>query len=304
MSSEVTVYSGQLTPREAEINKDRQMLVATYGDGLPFVLEHYEAEIRRELRSSAESMLRAGARLLVVKECVPGEWCALLERVGLDRSTAARMMKVASRYAKLSEAAKERMKVIESSSMLHEMVSMPEADFAELAETGQTGDIKLDDVAKMSTREWREMVKRNKSLELDLEASRELARKKSEDNQKLQEKLDRALRKGREATPDESVAELAKDVADVATLVSKYIRDEGEQVNSLVARGLAQIERGDEIGICQRLAVAGVFDQIEQVLLRARARLGLPASDQKKVEVVDPVLDAKNWDDRQQGEVR
>lgn len=277
MSSEVTVYTGQLTPREAEINKDRQMLVTNFGDGIPFSVEHYEAEIRRELRSSAESLLRASARLLVIRECAPDKWGDVLGRLGLDRGVASRMVKLAERFAKLSHSGRERLQIIESSSVLHEMVSMPEEQFAELAETGETGSLKADELSKLTVRELRAKVRELRES-LATKEERAAAREreleaKSAENRKLR-------RQWQSATPDEQIEQLRQDVSvvslDIRSRVTARPSREGEEVSSLRTRAQALVEAGVSAGIDQSVYLAGVFAEIEREVRCLRDELGIP----------------------------
>ena len=125
-----------LSEHEADIVARRQLTVAEFGEGLPYVPEHYEHEIRRELRRGCEAFIRAGRLLVVVQECAPhGEWLGMLDRIGVEESQARRMMTAARRLANRATS-HDLVAAAKTQSKLIELLSLPEEEFGELVDTG------------------------------------------------------------------------------------------------------------------------------------------------------------------------
>lgn len=295
MSNAVTV----LSPNEAQINASRQLVVAEYGEGLPYVPEHYEHEIRRELRRGCEAFIRAGRLLVVVQGCAPhGEWLGMLERIGIEESQARRMMTAARRLANRATS-HDLVSAAKSQSKLIELLSLPEDDFAELADTGQTGDLKVDDIAKLTVRELRAKVR---ELKESLATKDERAAAREREIEAKSAEVRRLRRQWQSATPDEQIEQLRQDVSvvaiDIRSRVIAQPSREGEEVSSLRTRAAALVEAGVGAGIDQSVYLAGVFAEIERDLRCLRDELGIPATAS-----ADPTPD---WlrDEPAAGEVR
>ena len=144
----------------AVMNAQMEAVIDQFGDGLPWQAEHYEAEIRSDLRRGCEAFLRAGRKLVVARECTThGEWGGLLQRLGIEPRQAHRMMETARRLANRSRAT-DLLEAAGSTSKLIELLSLPEDQFAELANDGATGDLEIDDLAGMTRDDLRAAVRR------------------------------------------------------------------------------------------------------------------------------------------------
>ncbi|MGH8037028.1 MAG: hypothetical protein ACREPD_04730 [Stenotrophomonas sp.] len=197
-------------------------LVEQFGDGLPWHPDHYEAAIRSELKRGCDAFLRAGRYLLVARECaLHGEWSGLLERLGMESRQAQRMMEAARRIALLPNAtrATHLIEATGSQSKLIELLSLPDDQFVELAETGATGGLDLDEVEEMTRDELRKAVREARA---DLEAKDQRISKLSDDLNKEHEKTIKAQRKWKSASPDEQQLQLQHAVTDAeATIVAE-----------------------------------------------------------------------------------
>lgn len=275
MTNAVTV----LSPNEAQINSSRQLVVAEYGEGLPYVPEHYEHEIRRELRQGCEAFIRAGRLLVVVQECAPhGEWLGMLERIGIEESQARRMMTAARRLANRATS-HDLVSAAKSQSKLIELLSLPEDDFAQLADTGQTGDLKVDDIARLTVRELRAKVR---ELKESLVTKDERAAAREREIEAKSAEVRKLRRQWQTATPDQQIEALRQDLSviaiDIRSKVIAHPSREGEEVSSLRTRAAALVEVGVETGIDQTVYLAGVFAEIERDLRCLRDELGIPAA--------------------------
>ncbi|ASK91072.1 DUF3102 domain-containing protein [Xanthomonas campestris pv. trichodesmae] len=199
--------------QQLEVVRERQTkLVEQFGDGLPWHPDHYEAAIRGELRRGCEAFLRAGRYLVVARECaLHGEWQGMLERLGMEPRQAQRMMEAARRIAALPNASTSThlLAAAKSESKVIELLSLPEDQFAELAEHGETGDLSLEEVEQMTVRELRAAVREARA---DLDAKDQRINKLSDDLNKEHEKTVKAQRRWKTATPDEQLTILKQAV--------------------------------------------------------------------------------------------
>lgn len=128
-----------------------------FGDGLPYDRARVVHEARFYMAHSAEAMLEAGKRLVLLKENEPhGEFIEIVTgQLGLGRRSAQLMMAAAVKY--LSPALESKAKSISllSPTKLYDLMLESDEDLAELAEGGTIAGLDLDDIQSMSTRELR-----------------------------------------------------------------------------------------------------------------------------------------------------
>jgi hypothetical protein len=216
--------------RQMEVLHARQtQLVEQFGDGLPWHADHYEAAIRGELRRGCEAFLRAGRYLIVARECaLHGEWQGMLQRLGVESRQAQRMMEAARRVSLLPKASTSThlIQAAGSQSKLIELLSLPEDQFAELAEHGETGDLDLNDVEQMTVAELRAAVREARA---DIDAKDQRINKLSDDLNKEHEKLSKAQRKWKFASPDERqlILQNAVTAAEMAILAQLGMSKDG-----------------------------------------------------------------------------
>ncbi len=232
-------FIGRTDPQDADgieaLHQHQQELVDQYGDGLPWQPDHYEAAIRQELRRGCEAFIRAGRYLLVARECaLHGEWEGMRERLGLGRDQALRMMEAARRKSAIPKVATYRQFIesVKSESKLIELLSLPQDQFKELAEVGETGDLALDDIVTMSVRELRNQVR---ELRADSEAKDSRISKLSDDLNKEHEKLAKAQRRWKSATPDDQLVQLQQAVTEAEQNVLAAIGSESAGFRAAVA---------------------------------------------------------------------
>lgn len=211
------------------LGEHQSEVVDQFGDGLPWHLDHYENAIRGELHRGCEAFLRAGRYLVVARECaIHGDWYGLLERLGLGQEQARRMMEAARRVANLPNPshARDLITASKSQSRLIELLSLPEEQFIELAEQGETGGLSLDDVETMSRAELRAAIREARA---DLDAKDQRITKLSDDLNKAEEKTAKAQKKWKKATPDEQSQELLTQLELAASQVRLAIASGSEE---------------------------------------------------------------------------
>ncbi|WP_290607603.1 DUF3102 domain-containing protein [Arsenophonus sp. ENCA] len=178
-------------PEKSEEKSAQQDVMARFGDGLPYERERIVHEARFYMAQSAEAMLEAGKRLIILKENEPhGSFLNIVtEQLGLVPKTAHRMMKAALKY--LSPSLQSKMTTLSNlgKAKLYELMLEDDEDLAELAEGGTIVGLTLDDVDRMSVRELRAAIRQSrqklKESENDLNTSRQMVAEREEKIQKL-----------------------------------------------------------------------------------------------------------------------
>lgn len=142
----------ELARRSAEI-------AARFDDGLPYDRNRMVNEAKHFMGASAEAMLEAGKRLIVLKENEGhGEFIDLLEtRLGLNRRTAQVMMQATVKYmtpALQSKAQAPALLALGKTKLL-DLVAEPDEAIEALVNGGTIAGKTLDDIQAMSSRELR-----------------------------------------------------------------------------------------------------------------------------------------------------
>jgi hypothetical protein len=164
------------------------------GYDLPYNQERLVQEARFYMGQSAEAMLEAGKRLVILKENEGhGEFIQIVEeRLGIPARTAQVMMQAAVKYlTNPALTGKAQTFALLGKSKMFELMTLDDDALVELAEGGTVANLKLDEVDRMSVRELKaalretretqeatEKVLAAKNKKLDQLAS-ELERKKS-----------------------------------------------------------------------------------------------------------------------------
>jgi hypothetical protein len=135
-------------------------------------------DIVANMRRTAEACIEIGRGLLVLKAvCGKGNFMNRVDALGIEHSLATRFMQTALKFSKYATS-HTLTKVVKSQSKLLELLVLDDEQIEELAETGQTRELTLDDVACMSVSELRKTLRQtrldkdNLSLKLNLAAER------------------------------------------------------------------------------------------------------------------------------------
>ena len=121
-----------------------------------------QRDIAANLLRTVEACLVVGRGIRVLKEaCEHGEFVSRLDGLGIDRHVAARFMQAAVKFSNVPISA-HLTKAIGTRSKLLEMIVLDDEQIEELALTGHTGELDLDDVATMSVKELRAAVRKER----------------------------------------------------------------------------------------------------------------------------------------------
>lgn len=204
----------------------RLQIMEQFGDGLPYDCNRIVHEAKFYMAQSAEAMLEAGKRLIILKENEShGEFVDIVrEQLGLEPRIAQKMAQAALKF--LSPGLEEKAKTFSllGRSKLYELMLEDDEELTELAEGGTVAGLTLDDIDRMSVRELRKALRDTRN---DLEISRQTVQEKKElvsnlieEKAEIQHKLQRRIHHEK---PDEEGEALTHEVNALAFAVDASI---------------------------------------------------------------------------------
>jgi hypothetical protein len=209
------------------LDQDTRALAARLGYQLPADSadpDLIQRDIAANMRRSVEACLEVGRGLCVLKAaCGHGNFLARLEVLGIDRGVGARFIQAAVKFSNVPSTA-HLTKAIGNQTKLFEMLVLDDEQLEELALTGQSGELTLDDVATMSVKELRAAVREAKGR---LAAKEQVMADQDAENRRLREAL--AGKKPEAAPTPEFVAEAAlreidSVAGDIVVLIEAELR--------------------------------------------------------------------------------
>ena len=235
----------------------------------PAVLEN---SARDAIRRIGAGIYELGSYLLLLKEASPhGQFLPALERLNMDVDAARRYMTVARRFA--NTASTRHLEDLGITKLVN-LLPLDDEQIEELVTLGQTGELALDDVARMSNKELRAAVR-------EIRAEREADQRLIEGKNKRIDKLERE--KGRIALleGDEALAQMQKEAATILADALGCVRGN--------FRAALQTLRDDGIKSgnlrSHEVFMAGLVGQLGAELAALREQFNLPdvsnAADQQ-----------------------
>jgi hypothetical protein len=148
---------------QAGLAEHQEVILAQYGDGLPYDRLRYVDKCRYHMARSAEEALEVGRCLIVMKECEGhGDWMNVLEDVGIAPRTAQAMMQATLRFANAPTSA-HLIAAAKSKSKLLELMILDDEEMTALNDGESVRGIQLDDVERMSVSELRRALRKEKA---------------------------------------------------------------------------------------------------------------------------------------------
>ena len=192
----------------------RVEIMQQFGDGLPYERDRIVHEARFYMAQSAEAMLEAGKRLIILKENEPhGDFINIVEsELSMSKRTAQVMMQASIKYLSSQLESKAQTFALLGKAKLFELMTEDDENLAELADGGTVAGLTLDDVDRMSVRELRQALR--EARETNAAQQRVLADK----NEKIDSLSTRLEKKSRiqPPEPDEEVKKLRAEVTALA----------------------------------------------------------------------------------------
>lgn len=155
----------QAATQLAEAHDERQKRRAALAHSIGYDGELSDQALMSGARGAKQrvgaAIYELGAYLLLLNEgCDHGEFIPALDRIGIDRKSAARYMAVTRRFANVSTS---RHLAELGISKMAELLPLDDEQIDKLAGDGFTGELALDDVSRMSVMELRKAVRKERS---------------------------------------------------------------------------------------------------------------------------------------------
>ncbi|HFW3086953.1 TPA: DUF3102 domain-containing protein [Salmonella enterica subsp. enterica serovar Reading] len=247
-----------------EISRHRIAVMDQFGDGLPYERTRIIHEAKFYMAQSAEAMLEAGKRLVILKENEPyGEFTNILENdIGLAPQVARRMMQASIKFLGTENELPKRSTLSAlGKGKLYELMVLDNEELDSLADGGTVAGATLDDIDRMSVRELRKALRESKE---DLAASRKLNAEKSQEINELKET------KFRTVDPD--------------GVIQKWIHDFGEDHEKFLRTFISTVpfffqkleDDYNTRGVSHMGLMAGLLHDIEREIASVRAQFDIP----------------------------
>lgn len=221
-----------------------------------------QRDIAANMRRSVEACLEVGRGLAVLKAaCDHGQFMSRLDVLGIEARVAQRFLATARKFS--NAASTPLLRAAGNQTKLFELLVLDDEQLGELELTGQTGELKLDDIATMSVKELRAALR---EARLDSAADKELLA----DKNKLLD-AERAKAKRIQASPpDEVLKDLHTQAVAIAQEAIAVVRGKLRQA-AVALHGHHEVSGGDSA-----VFLGGLVGQIESDLTKLRAEFGLP----------------------------
>ncbi|EIN0892391.1 DUF3102 domain-containing protein [Salmonella enterica] len=247
-----------------EISQHRVAIMEQFGEGLPYDRSRIVHETKFYMAQSAEAMLEAGKRLVILKENEPhGEFTDILENdIGLAPQVARRMMQASIKFlGSDNETSKRSTLSVLGKGKLYELMVLDDEDLDSLADGGTVAGATLDDIDRMSVRELRKALRESKE---DLAASRKLNAEKSQEINELKETKFKTI------DPD--------------LAIQKWIHEFGEEYEKFLRTFIATVpfffqqleDDYNNRGVSHMGLMAGFLHDIEREIASVRAQFDIP----------------------------
>ncbi|WP_150148910.1 DUF3102 domain-containing protein [Enterobacter roggenkampii] len=196
------------------MSEHRLEIMKQFGDGLPYERDRIVHETRFYMAQSAEAMLEAGKRLVILKENEPhGDFIDIVEsQLSLSKRTAQVMMQASLKYLSPKLEPKAQALALLGKTKLFELMTEDDEDLVELADGGTIAGMNLDDIDRMTSRELKAALR--EARETNAAQQRVLA-DKNEKIDSLSTKLEKKSRI-QPPKPDEEVKKLRAEVTALA----------------------------------------------------------------------------------------
>ncbi|MCK6981456.1 DUF3102 domain-containing protein [Enterobacter roggenkampii] len=197
------------------MSEHRLEIMQQFGDGLPYERDRIVHETRFYMAQSAEAMLEAGKRLVILKENEPhGDFIDIVEsQLSLSKRTAQVMMQASLKYLSPKLEPKAQALALLGKTKLFELMTEDDEDLVELADGGTIAGMSLDDIDRMTSRELKAALR--EARETNAAQQRVLA-DKNEKIDSLSTKLEKKSRI-QPPKPDEEVKKLRAEVTALST---------------------------------------------------------------------------------------
>lgn len=188
-----------------------------------------QRDIAANMRRSVEACLEVGRGLSALKAaCQHGSFMARLDVLGIEHSVSIRFMQAALKFSNTATS-QHLTKAIGNQSKLFEMLVLDDEQIDELALTGESGELKLDEIATMSVKELRSALRQSKQ-------DHKYASEQQGKERERAEKAEKALKAGGPKAPPplaERLEEISADVDQKQKDASDALLQVSNQIKSI-----------------------------------------------------------------------
>lgn len=271
LSPDTAIDQGALTASASQMAVHSDLIMAQFSDGLPYDRTRVVHEAQFYMTQSAEAMLEAGKRLIVLKEHEPhGEFTAIVEgQLGMAYRTAHRMMEAAVKYTAPKLQSKLPALAVLGKTKLFELMTEADDDLAALADGGTVAGLELDDIERMTSRELKAALREAKE---NYQAQAGVLSDKNTKIDKLTTELRKTKRRSAEAAPDVVAGELQEEITRFGFSAEAAVA--GDLHNAVEAMMDHAVLEGTD----PRAFIAGILLQIDRRVNDIRVAFDIPLS--------------------------
>lgn len=257
-----------LTHNQNAVSLHQAVVMDQFGDGLIYDRTRLVNEARFYMAQSAEAMLEAGKRLIVLKENEPhGEFELIVrDQLGMPERTARRMMQASIKYLSPQLQSNASTLATLGKSKLFELLSEDDEDLAALADGGTVAGLSLDDVDQMTNRELRVALRNSRE---DHAAQRQVLASKNEKIDELATKLEKKPRI-EVLPPDAEAKQLRQEAAGHSHAAESAVR------GALWPAMRALLEHSAKTGADHMPTMSGLLAQVDRACLDLRTEFNIP----------------------------
>jgi len=224
-----------------------------------------QRDISANMRRSVEACLEVGRGLRVLKEaCAHGQFVSRIDALGIEVRVAQKFMATAAKFSNTTST--PLLKAAGNQTKLFEMLVLDDEQIEELELTGQTGELKLDDIATMSVKELRATLRETRE---NAEAQGRLLADKNTKIDELAAKLTTKKRRVQTPPPDLEGEEIRKEASQFAFEAESVVR------GKLRAAFQALAEHAEKHGMAHDDFMAGLLCQVEVSVKQLRGEFGV-----------------------------
>lgn len=211
-----------LNASQNTLAEHRTHIMQQFGDGQRYERDRVVHEARFYMSQSAEAMLEAGKRLVILKENEPhGDFTDIVEgQLNLSKRTAQIMMQASLKYLSPKLESKTQALALLGKTKLFELMTEDDEELTALTEGGTIAGLTLDDIDRMTSRQLRSALREARE---DADAQRRILADK---NGKIDSLATQLTKKSRIAPPPPDVADeqLRKEVTTIAFEAEALVR--------------------------------------------------------------------------------
>ena len=224
-----------------------------------------QRDIAANMRRSVEACLEVGRGLRVLKEaCEHGQFISRIDALGIEVRVAQKFMASAAKFS--NAASTPLLKAAGNQTKLFEMLVLDDEQIEELELTGQTGELKLDDIATMSVKELRATLRETRE---NAEAQARLLADKNSKIDELAAKLTTKKPRVQTPPPDVEGEEIRKEASQFAFEAESVVR------GKLRAAFQSLAEHAEKHGMAHDDFMAGLLCQVAVSVKQLRGEFGV-----------------------------